>query len=136
MPDFDADRWNKIVSNGVFAQSVAISLDGTLFSVNGIVGKGFSRKETDGRLTTEEPLGTISVQIYESALPSEISRGLYTSLLFKIDGVSYAVENFTGYEIIRFFLKATESVVDDSDDDEVVVENPTPVDVPDEEMEW
>ena len=65
----------------------------SVFTVGCTVGKGFARKEVDGRLTTDEPLGTVSVVIHKSSLPSEITKDAYHSLLFTIDGETYSVVN-------------------------------------------
>jgi hypothetical protein len=116
MPDFDADRWNRIVSQGAFAQSVAIALDSSVFTVGCTVGKGFARKEVDGRLTTDEPLGTVSVVIHKSNLPSEITKDAYHALLFTIDGETYSVVNWTGHSIVRFFLKSSAEAVAEEDE--------------------
>jgi hypothetical protein len=106
MPDYDA-RWEKILTKGSFTgESVAIF--GTdRYPVRVIEGKGYSRKEVDGRKVSEEPLGTFSLLIHKSAMPTEISRSNYALLKFEVDGVVYSVSSFWGYSVMRFVLKAT-----------------------------
>ncbi len=76
------------------------------YPVRVIEGKGFSRKEVDGRKVSDEPLGTFSLVIHRSAMPAGISRSHYALLKFEVEGIAYTVSSFWGYSVLRFVLKA------------------------------
>lgn len=106
MAGYDA-RWEKILTKGSFTGEAVAVFGSDRYPVRVIEGKGYSRKEVDGRKVSEEPLGTFSLLIHKSAMPTEISRSSYALLKFEVEGVAYCVSSFWGYSVMRFVLKAT-----------------------------
>lgn len=121
---FYTDEWNQILSGGEeFSEPVSLLYYGVTHQVNVTYSEGWSRKEVDGRLTTDDPLATKSIIIAKSAIPSSVLTSDYHHMEFMVEGSLYGVLNFTGKDPMIFYLTAKEfppsegTVVGDDDEE-------------------
>jgi hypothetical protein len=125
MMAFYTEEWDQIVGGGEeFSEPVTLLYEDQSFAVNAIYSEGWSRKEVDGRLTTDEPLMTRTLTIAKSAIPSIVAKENYGAMRFIVEDTLYGVLKITGKDPLIVYLTAKEaSPVADTvvgDDDEAL----------------
>jgi hypothetical protein len=132
---FYGTEWENIIGDGEFSETVALLFNSVQYPVKVTKGNGWNRKKPDGQLTTDKPLNIKSIVISKSAIPSVIDNTKYNDIQFIIDDTVFSINFYTGTDVMRFYLKASDEVVDDIVEEEAVPTEEDPVDPDDGLME-
>ena len=111
-------EWENIIGDGEYSTTVVLLFDSVQYPVNVTKGQGWNRSKPDGQLTTDKPLNVRSLIISKTNIPAVVPNNKYSELQFIIDNTVFSVNFYTGTDVLRFFLSASNDIAPNDTDEE------------------